>query len=274
MASMTFARLLKPRLAQTVATVLRRLRGQEELAHPLDRALGIETSVRVPRAAFSVGSDKDALSVGYVGAAPSIIRKSLDAIGVGRDSAFVDLGCGKGRALVVAADYPFRSIAGIELSPFLADIARRNIGKLNPKARYGDRIVIIEGDASSPAIPEVAEVILFLYNPFRRPLVETLAAGLVTAIKSFPSRKLWLVYYNPVCHDVFDRAPEFERFMAARIDYNEDERRAAERQNSNTFDSVIIYQSRNSPRRSPLPGADARVKITIPDLGADVINAP
>jgi SAM-dependent methyltransferase len=269
---MTYLRLLKPRLELAAARIFNRFRGRRESIHPIDRALGIETSIRLRRVGLSSGSDKDALSVGYHGSAPSIVRKSLDTIGVGSDSVFIDLGCGKGRAMVVAADYPFRSIVGIELSPLVVDVARRNIGKLRPKARWGDRMSIIEGDATKPAIPDAAEMVLYFAHSFKRPLVETLAVHLASEMTAFPARKLWFVYYNPVYHDIFDRAPGWERFMAAKIDFDDEERRAAERENWHTFDSVIIYQSRNEPRRPPMPGADARVKITIPDLGAEVIN--
>ncbi len=39
----------------------------------------------------------------------------------------MDLGCGKGRTLLVGAEYPFRAITGVELSPFSARIATDNI---------------------------------------------------------------------------------------------------------------------------------------------------
>ena len=40
---------------------------------------------------------------------------------------FVDLGAGMGRAMLLAAAYPFRAVVGVELHPTLARIARRNL---------------------------------------------------------------------------------------------------------------------------------------------------
>ena len=42
-----------------------------------------------------------------------------------REFTFIDIGSGKGRALLMAADYPFRRILGIELLPDLHRVARR-----------------------------------------------------------------------------------------------------------------------------------------------------
>lgn len=42
---------------------------------------------------------------------------------------FVDLGSGKGRALLMASDYPFRRIVGVELLPALHQIAELNLAQ-------------------------------------------------------------------------------------------------------------------------------------------------
>ena len=42
---------------------------------------------------------------------------------------FVDLGSGKGRTLLLASEYPFRRIVGVELSPKLHRIAKTNVEK-------------------------------------------------------------------------------------------------------------------------------------------------
>jgi hypothetical protein len=59
------------------------------------------------------------------------------------------------------------------------------------------------------------------------------------------------------------------RLFAQKFDFSEAERALAPL--SNTYDSVVIYQSTNRKMLSPLLGADALIKITIPDYGADVV---
>jgi hypothetical protein len=237
--------------------------------HPIDRRLGIETSQKTSRKLIRTGTEADAVSVGYVGATPSIIRKCLNVINIPADAVFIDIGCGKGRALVVGTEYPFQAIIGIELSDFLCDLARRNIEKL-PEGAAAERVVIVNGDASTPVLPDAPCVVLFCYNPFHRPLVMKLAQHLEQEIPKDQHRVVWLIYYNPVCFDVFDTSPSLRRYFAAKIDFEDDEKVAAP--TGNTFDSVIIYQSVTGPQRPAIRGADAGVKIIIPDLGADVVG--
>lgn len=40
---------------------------------------------------------------------------------------FIDLGCGKGRAILIASEYPFIEILGVEASPKLCTVAQSNI---------------------------------------------------------------------------------------------------------------------------------------------------
>ena len=43
------------------------------------------------------------------------------------DFTFIDIGAGKGRALLMATSYPFKEIIGVEMFPYFKDIAERNI---------------------------------------------------------------------------------------------------------------------------------------------------
>ena len=40
---------------------------------------------------------------------------------------FIDVGAGMGRAVLLAAELPFRRVVGVELNPTLARIARKNL---------------------------------------------------------------------------------------------------------------------------------------------------
>lgn len=46
------------------------------------------------------------------------------------NTTFIDFGCGKGRSLIVSHDLGFKSLIGIELSPYILDICRKNLEKL------------------------------------------------------------------------------------------------------------------------------------------------
>ena len=63
---------------------------------------------------------------------PALFREMLDSLLASakfgfREFTFIDIGSGKGRALLMASDYPFRRILGIELLPELQPLRRRTI---------------------------------------------------------------------------------------------------------------------------------------------------
>ena len=85
------------------------------------------------------------------------------------EDVFLDYGSGMGRAVVVAATYPFRKVIGIELSPELNDVARDNIKRARAKLVCND-IELITMDARHYVVPPDATVVL-LFNPFEGSLL-------------------------------------------------------------------------------------------------------
>jgi hypothetical protein len=91
---------------------------------------------------------------------------------------FVDYGSGKGRVLMLAADYPFKRIIGVEFSPPLVEIAERNIATLGADGARIENLAIDATEFEPPLAPLVA----YLFNPFAptvaRPVFERLRASL------------------------------------------------------------------------------------------------
>ncbi len=77
---------------------------------------------------------------------------------------FIDIGSGKGRAVIVAGTYPFRKVIGVELSAELCNVARKNIQKTKKNLKCSE-IEILQTDATQFDIPADATLI-FIYNPF------------------------------------------------------------------------------------------------------------
>ncbi len=235
--------------------------------HPIDSVYGIETSHKVRRASLSTGQkEADEANNGYAGSQPSIIRRSIAVLPpLEKNAAFIDLGCGKGRVLAVATEFPFGSIVGIELSPPLCRTAAKNAKRV--AARYPDRtpIQVICGDATRPKLPEAGDVVLFLYNSFQRPLVTILIDYLEEAMAG-RSGQIFVIYYNPTNAALFDASDVFVRYFAERMEFAADEPMNF----SNDFDSVVIWQARAANMAPPLEGADRWVDVRIPDRAAEV----
>src|SRR5271169_6097318 len=69
------------------------------------------------------------------------------------DFVFIDLGSGKGRALLMASDYPFRRIVGVELLPTLHQAAEENLGKYRSESQKCFALESICADATEFPFP-------------------------------------------------------------------------------------------------------------------------
>ncbi len=118
--------------------------------------------------------------------------------------AFVDLGSGKGRVLMMAARCRWRRIVGVEVSPVLHAIARRNLERFERRTRGCSRFELVCADVGAFDLPE-GPLVLYLYNPFGPPVLERVLARLRASLERSP-RHVLLVYRNPKHADVIERA--------------------------------------------------------------------
>jgi SAM-dependent methyltransferase len=134
-------------------------------------------------------------------------RKLMSKLDLPRDCVFVDLGCGKGRVLLLAAQLGFEKVLGVEFSPRLCAIARGNVKIFTRRARTNACIDVIESDVARYDIkPE--QCIFFAYNPFDEVVMERFVANLRDSLKRFP-RKVWLLYNTPIHAVVIERSKLF-----------------------------------------------------------------
>ena len=80
-------------------------------------------------------------------------------------SAFLDVGSGKGKVLLVASEYGFTAVRGVEFSGQLCEITRKNADRYFRKRTEKPLIEIIEMDAVKYRI-QPDENLFFLFNPF------------------------------------------------------------------------------------------------------------
>ena len=121
---------------------------------------------------------------------------------------FIDIGCGKGRALLLAEQFPFKRVIGVELSPALVDIARTNL------AQYGSQSEVICAEAGSYDLPR-EPLVLYLYNPFVGSLFDSFIFRVEESIRLVP-RPVYIVYNYPVCEARLSASPSFTRLASSR----------------------------------------------------------
>ena len=114
---------------------------------------------------------------------------------------FVDLGCGKGRTLLLASEYEFRRIVGVELLPSLHAIAQANLARFSSGRQKCFRLEAICGDAAEFAFPNEPSVI-YLFNPLSAGHLARVADRLQTSLTMSP-RPVYVLYHIPEHDQVF-----------------------------------------------------------------------
>ena len=230
--------------------------------HPLDVAYGVRTQGAMPLYLNRTGSAADRDMIPYAGCVPSVLRRVLDTLTGLQAASFLDLGCGKGRALVIASERPFRTLLGVELNAGLVAVARRNLGRVRRRHPERPSFEVRQGDASRPDLPD-GDLVVFLYHPFGERLVQTLCEHLAAAA----SGQVHVIYENPVHGDVFDRSPGFERWFAGMLDYADEELGHG----FDTAESIVVWRTRCEGAPPPLAGATRTIQVTKPGFRAVVI---
>jgi hypothetical protein len=108
---------------------------------------------------------------------------------------FVDLGSGKGRTLLMASDYPFRRIVGVELIEELHRVAEQNIAKYQNPAQRCRQIESVYADAREYDFPH-EPLVLYLFNPLPEAALVKVLQRLEKTMAENP-RPLWIAYHNP-----------------------------------------------------------------------------
>ena len=115
---------------------------------------------------------------------------------------FIDLGSGKGRALLFASDYQFKNIIGVEFSEELHNIAERNISNFITKNQKNNAFELKCMDVIDYEFP-LTNIVVFLYNPFFGEVMETVV-NKITNFLTNNEYDLIILYRNPQCANFFD----------------------------------------------------------------------
>ena len=132
---------------------------------------------------------------------PALFHEILASLQVDlREFTFIDVGSGKGRVLLMAADYPFRRILGLELLPELNRVAQENLRKYQSAAQQCFNIESVCADARTFVIPP-EPIVLYLFNPLPESGLLQLLNNLEHSLKECP-RKVYVLYHNPLLEHV------------------------------------------------------------------------
>jgi SAM-dependent methyltransferase len=156
--------------------------------HPFDLAKGVDTSGRLNLRRLAIDSPNRKHGRDYQGVEPGRFSDAMSEIREDFSSfTFVDLGCGKGRALMMAHDLGFRRLIGVEFSARLAEIAENNFAKLNM-----NNVQILVQDVAEFRFP-AEPLVVFTFNSFGADILKRVLLNLRAQ-----SDPVYLVYINPI----------------------------------------------------------------------------
>jgi hypothetical protein len=189
--------------------------------HPFDLEFGVRTSGLIAGRNLKSGSSADRHNTAYFGVAPSVFHEMMalwrrsKPKGTIDEFTFIDAGAGMGRALLLASEFPFRSVVGVELNPTLVRIARRNITHWKAEGRASAPVRVVCSDVMEFKMPE-GPCVVFMFNPFGAPVLRRL---LKAWSKNLAGRegKLDILYVNNEQEFVLRRHPGMVRLFAGKV---------------------------------------------------------
>jgi len=236
-----------------------------ERTHPFDRRHGIDTSGMMPVTQMGLDPATARHMMPYAGSQPSIVRRAIALLPNQEDYCFVDLGCGKGRPLLVASEFAFRRILGVELSADLVAVANANAAKMRRRFPARPPIELIEGNAAHFRLPD-GKVVLFFYHSFDAELMVELINRAVNSLAG-PVEHLFVIYYNPVWGGLLDASPALRRWYAGTLPYDATEIGFG----PDHEDTVVIWQSIRGAYPSNLPQDHRRIVKNPSRLQAELV---
>lgn len=121
---------------------------------------------------------------------PRVIKYIIRHLGIDyRNFLFLDFGCGKGRALLCASDFPFKRIVGVEWSEKVCAIAQRNLEIYKSKRQKCTDLEVQCLNALDYQFP-ASDTVLYLYNPFSTEILKEVFANIQRSVLANPRRFL------------------------------------------------------------------------------------
>jgi hypothetical protein len=178
---------------------------------PIEQLFFKPTKAPVPLAGLTIRGPNRAHGHDYRPSPCALVDWTLGAIDYDFSRlTFVDYGAGKGRALLLASQYPFHAVGGIEFAEELHDDATMNIAQF-PRSRMKCRNVECVLDDASQVGPPEGEAVHYFFNPFSREMFAEVLHHLVVSYRRKPRRLYLILIDPPEVADLIDHSGVFQK---------------------------------------------------------------
>lgn len=168
---------------------------QQQLDRSYDRRHGTDTAGIIATKDLQIERGSRVLGNWYEPVTENIFGQLMRAIRVDpRLYTCIDLGSGKGRGLLMAADHGFPRVVGVEFAKDLHVVAERNIALREAGTGRPSGISVLCMDAQEYAIPP-GNLFVFLYSPFTGSVMERVVNNFRASHRLAP-RPMVIVFYG------------------------------------------------------------------------------
>ena len=175
--------------------ILRRVVGQAR-CRVFDWRHGVRTCGAVTLGGLTITGDSIEHGHFYLGSHPKFLFQVIGGLNIEyRQYVLVDLGSGKGRVLLVASEFPFMEVLGVEFARELHEVARENIRRYRSASQKCKRVQSLHADATAFEFP-VSPLVIFMANPFGPGGLVPVLRNLQKSLDAHP-RDIILVYEAP-----------------------------------------------------------------------------
>jgi SAM-dependent methyltransferase len=190
------------------------------LQRRFDRRHGTDTTDLASLSELDIASDSLRHGEEYEPTPLRTFRRAIRRLPVTElgNHVFIDLGCGKGRALLAASAFRFKRIIGVEFAAELCAIATRNIATYERSTRRRLPITVVHQDAAAFELP-AENCVIYLFNPFDEAIIGKVVASIEIWASRY-SKKAYVVYLNPRHADAFVGCPRLREIGEERRIYD------------------------------------------------------
>ena|SRR6218665_1311215 len=154
----------------------------------------------------------------YMAAGYDILEAVFAQCNLAASAHFIDIGCGKGRTMCVAAYMGAKKITGIDFSKAFCDEAEINLQKTKEKISSFN-FNVFHNDAFYFEIPDDADII-FLFNPFDEVIMSGVVENIEMSLERNP-RPMNIIYANPMEKHLFVEAGYVQTYHIQKLKYLE-----------------------------------------------------
>ncbi len=161
----------------------------------VDLVMGDEVNIRIKKETLDVCHHSSG-NENHVPVDSFIFKRAVQATGLRyEDYSFIDIGSGLGKACLLASNFNFKAIYGVELSPSLFSRSCKNLHRFKSISSKGDNIFLSNLNALDFEFPE-GNPFIHIYRPFNEQVMREFKQKLI-ASENMKSHNITMVSIFP-----------------------------------------------------------------------------